>query len=99
MTDALTDSIETATAEVAAIDDPAERYWKARDTRSKLTNGDRQLLHIQQAAVNDLHEGRTWAEVGRILGFSGSRAEAIAKGRYTKADHGPKPTAQDEPKT
>lgn len=81
MTDALIAAIETATAAVAAIDDPAERYQLARETRVKLTDGDRALLEIQQAAAWNLYEGRTWAEVGEILGVSGSRAEAIAKGR------------------
>lgn len=95
MTDALTDSIETAIESVAAIDDPAERFEKARETRAKLADGDRQLRSIEQGTANDLHEGRSWAEVGRILGLSGSRAEAIAKGRYTKADHGPESTPSD----
>jgi DNA-directed RNA polymerase specialized sigma subunit len=81
MTDVLTEAIETATAAVAAIGDPVERYQQAREERVKLGTGDRTLMEIQQAVVLVLREGRTWAEVGEILGISGSRAEAIAKGR------------------
>jgi hypothetical protein len=95
MTDALTDSIKTAIEGVAAIDDPAERYKAARETRAKLAAGDRQLMKMQKSIANDLHEEHTWEEVGAILGFSGSRAEAVAKGRYTKADHGPESTPPD----
>lgn len=81
MTDALADSIETAAAAVAAIADPIERYRAARDERTKLASGDRTFMEIQQAVAWELYESRTWAEVGEALGVSGSRAEAIAKGR------------------
>lgn len=81
MTDALTASIETAAAAVAAITDPVERYLAARDERSKLASGDRTFMEIQQAVAWELYETRTWAQVGEELGVSGSRAEAIAKGR------------------
>ena len=81
MTNALTDSIETAAAAVAAIADPVERYQAARDERAKLAAGDRTFMEIQQAVAWELYETRTWAEVGEALGVSGSRAEAIAKGR------------------
>lgn len=81
MTDALTDAIETATNAVTAIDDPVERFKKARDLRTELADADRALLDIQRDVVWTLYEGRTWADVGKLLGFSGSRAEAIARGR------------------
>lgn len=81
MTDALPDAIETATAVVTAIDDPVERFKKARDLRTELADADRALLGIQRDVVWALYEGRTWAEVGELLGFSGSRAEAMARGR------------------
>jgi hypothetical protein len=81
MTDTLTDALETATVAVTAIADPVERFQKARDLRTELADADRALLDIQRDVVWSLYEGRTWAEVGRMLGFSGSRAEAIARGR------------------
>lgn len=81
MTQALATAIETATADVRAVADLAERYFAARDTRTQLLDGDRELKAIQQEVAQTLKEGRTWAEVGAILQVSGSRAEALAKGR------------------
>jgi len=81
MTEALTDAIETATAAVTAIDDPVERFKKARTLRAELGEADRALLEVQRTVIWGLYENRTWAEVGELLGFSGSRAEAIARGR------------------
>lgn len=81
MTEALTTAIEAAAEEVAAIADPVERYSRARDIRAHLISGDHRLKDIQQAVANDLKVGRTWAQVGEKLGVSGSRAEALAKGR------------------
>ncbi|KOU30194.1 hypothetical protein ADK53_28670 [Streptomyces sp. WM6373] len=81
MTDSMTAAIEDATAAVAAIEDPVARFEAARVERATLATGDRLLLAIQREIVRDLHEGRSWAEVGALLGFSGSRAEAIARER------------------
>lgn len=81
MTDALTDAIETVTARVTAISDPVERFKKARQARKVTSEADAQWKQLQVDAVNTLREGRTWAEVGELLDISGSRAEALAKGR------------------
>jgi alkylhydroperoxidase/carboxymuconolactone decarboxylase family protein YurZ len=81
MTNALTDSITAAVDDVAAITDPVERYKAARERRTKLQDGDRSLMLLQQTAAQELKEGRTWAQVGDLLEVTGSRAEQIAKGR------------------
>lgn len=81
MTEALTEAIEATTAEVKAIENLIERFHRARDRRADLSAGDQALMEIQRATVWELHDGRSWAEVGELLGFSGSRAEAIARGR------------------
>lgn len=81
MTDALTTAIEDAIEDVAATADPVERYRQARILRAELIDGDHKLKAIQQAVALDLKTGRTWAQVGKALGVSGSRAEALAKGR------------------
>jgi hypothetical protein len=81
MTDATTTAIEEATTTVAAIEDPVIRFEAARTERAKYAAGDRAMLEIQREIVRGLHEDRSWAEVGALLGFSGSRAEAIARGR------------------
>ncbi|MFE4671081.1 hypothetical protein [Streptomyces sp. NPDC056723] len=81
MTEALTEALEAATTEVKAVDDLVERFQKARTLRTEIGAGDQALMEIQRAAVWALHEGRSWSQVGELLGFSGSRAEAIARGR------------------
>ncbi|WP_327160521.1 hypothetical protein [Streptomyces zaomyceticus] len=81
MTEATAAAIEDATAAVAAIEDPIARFEAARLERAVLAAGDQGYLAIQRQIVRDLHEGRSWAQVGTLLGFSGSRAEAIARER------------------
>lgn len=81
MTDALTAAHEKATAVVAAIADPIERYQAARDAREKISEANGALQRIQRDVVLELRPGRTWAEVGDLIGVTGSRAEAIAKER------------------
>jgi hypothetical protein len=91
MTDALTEAQEAKVAEVAAHEDPVERYRAARDVRaSTRENFDRRLHEIQKAAVRELRPGRTWAQVGELIGTTGSWAEALVSDRKTKrheSDH------------
>ncbi|MEU8902160.1 hypothetical protein [Streptomyces mirabilis] len=84
MTDAFTESLEAKVAEVAAIDDLLARGLAALEARQKLATSDQALYAIQQAAVQGLRPGRTWAEVGEMFGRSYAWAEAIAKGRSSK---------------
>lgn len=81
MTDALTHAVETVTARLMAISDPVERFKETRNERKTNSQADATWKQIQVDAVNTLREGRTWAEVGELLDISGSRAEALAKGR------------------
>lgn len=81
MTDALTDTLDTTADAVDAIDDDVECYKAAREARGKIGLGDRRLMEIQRERVLRLRDGRSWAEVGELLDISGSRAEAIARGR------------------
>jgi hypothetical protein len=83
MTNALTAAIAATKEEVAAVENLVERYEKARTARDSLRDGDRDFMLIQQDVVNQLRPGRTWAEVGSMLGITGSRAEQVAKGRGT----------------
>lgn len=90
MTDAFTESLEAKVAEIAAIDDLVEQGRAALEARQKLATSDQALYAIQRAAVQGLHVGRTWAEVGDLFGRSHAWAEAIAKGRSAKrgkSDH------------
>lgn len=81
MTNALTAAIAATTEEVAAVEDPVERYEAARQARTFIKDGDRDLMLIQKEIVNSLKPGRTWAQVGAMLSITGSRAEQVAKGR------------------
>jgi hypothetical protein len=83
MTNALTAAIAATTEEVAAVENPVERYDAARRARTLIKDGDREFMLIQQEVTNSLKDGRTWAEVGALLGITGSRAEQVAKGRGT----------------
>jgi hypothetical protein len=83
MTKALIAAIAATTEEVAAVEDPVERYEAAREARTLYKDGDRDLMLIQQEVANTLKEGRTWAAVGSMLGITGSRAEQVARGRGT----------------
>jgi len=67
--------------ETLSVDEMADRFRAARRRRAELAEEDQAEKRIEEDMVWALHKGRTWAEVGRILGFSGSRAEAIARRR------------------
>ena len=84
MTDAFTESLEAKVAEVAALEDLVERGLAARKVRDQLAASDRALYEIQQAAIQELRTGRTWAEVGQLFGRSHAWAEAIATGRSAR---------------
>jgi hypothetical protein len=90
MTDALTESLEAKVAEVAAIEDLVARVLAAREVRDQLAASDRDLIAIQRTAIWELRQpGRTWEEVGKLFGRTGSWAEALAKGPRSKrkSDH------------
>lgn len=79
MTQNLRAAIQADAADVSAIPDLVERYHAARRCRDVL-DGDRTFKDIQQSVVLALKEGRSWREVGELLGVSGSRAEQISRG-------------------
>ncbi|MFE9337734.1 hypothetical protein [Streptomyces sp. NPDC007063] len=100
MTDALDTAIEDALAKAGATEDTAERAHATAKLREKLSKADRRALALHQSAVRALYDedpNRTWADVGAVIGKSGSRAEAIARGRYTRADHASQSTRDDSP--
>ncbi|WP_189764667.1 hypothetical protein [Streptomyces xanthochromogenes] len=81
MSEALSEALDTALSEAAEVADLVERFRAARRLRARISATDRGAMEIEQGVVWALHEGRSWADVGDLLGFSGSRAEAIARGR------------------
>lgn len=76
----MTPTLDTAIASVLAalldIDEPVERYEAIRRAESQLTAGFRK----ERAAIAaELHDGRSWAQVGELLKVTGSRAEQISR--------------------
>jgi DNA-directed RNA polymerase specialized sigma subunit len=80
MTDSPTPHAED-TSQPASVDELAAQFQAAREERAEIAERDAALKRREQEIVWLLYEGRTWAEVGKILGFTGSRAEAIARRR------------------
>lgn len=88
MTDEFTKALEARVAEVAAIEDPVQRGTVAREVRDQIAAADRSLYAIQREAVQELHQERSWAEVGRLFNRTSSWAEALARGRSAKRKRG-----------
>lgn len=74
-------SIESRTDRVRQIKEPVIRFQAARWVRQQIAMEDERLRLKQKLLVERMKDGRTWAQVGAILGVSGSRAEAFVKGR------------------
>lgn len=95
MTEAFTAALSNETALVVAVDDPVDRFEAIRAMRQVIAETDRVLRGAQGRTVLTLKEGRTWAEVGALVGVTGSRAEQIS--RYAQDDsHTVDSTERDE---
>lgn len=81
MTDALDTAIDEAVNSLANIDDPVERYHASRRIRVQLDTGSGALKEAQARIAAELKTGRSWREVGVLMGVSGSRAEQISNGK------------------
>lgn len=69
------DVLRVTLAEVTTIGDPAKRAWQAGRVLALVP----ELAHIRAEAVQTLHaQGKSWTEVGRLVGVSRGRACAIA---------------------
>ncbi|OLZ72543.1 hypothetical protein AVW11_03895 [Streptomyces amritsarensis] len=77
----MTDTPIEDAATPPSVEDLAERFRIARARRAEIALEDRSLKAVEKDVVWTLYEGRTWKQVGEILGFTGSRAEAIARSR------------------
>lgn len=76
----MTDSLDTAVASLAdaieEISEPVERYQVVKELEERI---DLLLKHIKAEIAKTLYEGRSWKEVGDLLGVTGSRAEQISR--------------------
>jgi DNA-directed RNA polymerase specialized sigma subunit len=60
----------------AAVSDLVERYEKLGDLAHLIA---RDIKNARAAVVRELHEDKSWGEVGELIGVSGSRAEQISR--------------------
>lgn len=77
----MTDSLEAARVSLVdalnEISDDVERYQAVRSLEVLLGDDFKQ---IKAKVARNLYEGRTWDQVGQLLGVTGSRAEQISRG-------------------
>lgn len=77
----MTDSLEAAAVslvdELNKISDDVARYQAVKDLEAWL---DRNLRQVKATVASNLYDGRTWGQVGELLGVTGSRAEQISRG-------------------
>ena len=76
MTETLDTAATTLIAAVEEIGDPVERYQAVKELESRL---DTDLKRVKAEITKSLKEGRTWDQVGALLGVTGSRAEQISR--------------------
>lgn len=61
---------------ITDISDDVERYQAVRDLEARLNQTFKQ---IKADAAKSLHDGRSWNQVGKLLGVTGSRAEQVSR--------------------
>ncbi|MER7517811.1 hypothetical protein [Streptomyces sp. NPDC126499] len=77
MTELLEHQRAALISDLAALaDGPADRFRKL-DELGKLLAAD--IKRAKAEAVVELHEGRSWNQVGALLGVTGSRAEQLSR--------------------
>ncbi|MET7975777.1 hypothetical protein ABZW44_22580 [Streptomyces mirabilis] len=77
----MTDSLEAAAValvdELNKISDDVDRYQAAKELEAWI---DKNLRQVKAVVASNLYDGRTWGQVGELLGVTGSRAEQISRG-------------------
>ena len=77
MTESLDAAEHTLIAAVREISDDVDRYQAVKELEVRLGAS---LREIKAEAARNLYEGRSWSQVGELLGVTGSRAEQISRG-------------------
>ncbi|TFI30128.1 hypothetical protein [Streptomyces sp. 4R-3d] len=79
MTDSVDATLDLLNEQLRAKSDLAERYTAVRDVEKKVKAA--VTLHLQEIAKGLKSEGRTWPQVGEIMGgVTYQRAHQISKG-------------------
>lgn len=76
MTDTLEARATSLINAIKQIGDNVERYQAIQNLEGQLSNG---FKEVKAEIALALHEGRTWQQVGDLLGVTGSRAEQISR--------------------
>ncbi|MET7429604.1 hypothetical protein ABZT16_11480 [Streptomyces flaveolus] len=77
MTEALETAERALIEAVREIGDDVERYQAVKELEARL---DTSLRKVKAEIAIALHEERSWNQVGKLLGVTGSRAEQISRG-------------------
>lgn len=77
----MTDSLKAAAValidELTSISNDVERYEAVKELEVFIDKGFKQ---VKATVATNLYNGRTWEQVGQLLGVTGSRAEQISRG-------------------
>ncbi|MGH3584697.1 MAG: hypothetical protein ACRDQ0_00070 [Pseudonocardia sp.] len=76
MTNTLEARATSLVAAIREISDDVERYQAVKELEAHL---DTNLKGVKAEIAQNLHEGRSWQQVGDLLGVTGSRAEQISR--------------------
>jgi hypothetical protein len=77
MTESVDAAERTLIEAVRAISDDVDRYRAIKELEGRL---DTSLRAAKAEVAQNLHDGRSWNQVGELLGVTGSRAEQISRG-------------------
>ncbi|MEV7466156.1 hypothetical protein AB0O20_06525 [Streptomyces kronopolitis] len=77
MTPATEEAVDTLVETATEIGDLVERYQGIKELEEVL---DVRLREAKAEIAKTLYEGRSWRQVGDLLGVTGSRAEQISRG-------------------
>lgn len=77
MTDSLDPAVSALVDALDEITDPVERYQAVKSIETRL---DVALKKIKADIATTLYDGRSWDQVGKLIGVTGSRAEQISRG-------------------
>ncbi|MGW8846584.1 GIY-YIG nuclease family protein [Streptomyces xiamenensis] len=76
---AIRDAVAGIADKARAMPDPTERHRYVREQREQLSAATLLLYEVKAEAVRGLKVGRSWAEVGALLGVTRQRAEQLAQ--------------------
>jgi uncharacterized protein YerC len=76
MTKAPDTAYDSLVSALESIDDLVERYRCIKSIEDRF---EADMKQMKAALARTLYEGRTWAQVGELLGVTGARAEQISR--------------------